>query len=203
MNVIYRGGYNKNDEGSTKNSFFYEYADIVRTLTAKGIQVACVTLAKDDGHYDARIKENFGNIDTINHQTTVVNWSKYRLIFLCGGTTLRLRDGLLKLGFNIDTLGKSVVVLGDSAGAYLMSAYFFDTSDRENLQFFEGAHPQSNVITIAHVNNSHYSNEKLIKSVKDFAKEKHLRVLSLNENEEKLLNNNGVFVDFKVQGLFS
>src|SRR3989338_2218262 len=130
MNVIYRGGFNKNNEESIKDSFFYEYADIVRTLTAKGIQVACVTLAKDDGHYDARIKENFGNIDTINHQTTVVNWSKYRLIFLCGGTTLRLRDGLLKLGFNIDTLDKSVVVLGDSAGAYLMSAYFFDTSDR-------------------------------------------------------------------------
>ncbi|MFA5932834.1 MAG: Type 1 glutamine amidotransferase-like domain-containing protein [Microgenomates group bacterium] len=206
MKIVYRGGYNKHSEESTKNSLIFEYADIVKELLSKGKKVVYVTLAKPDGFYDEYfyplLPKTIQVVDSKNLDN--VNWSDFDVIFLLGGLTIQLDECLRRSKFSLESLKEDVVLVGDSAGAYVLSKYYFEDHDDVNviLEFRKGFCPQSRVITVAHVNNPHYVTPKILEEVHVFAKEKGIRVLELIENESKLLDSEGNFVDFDINQLF-
>ena len=117
-----------------------------------------------------------------------------------------LYEGLKKTNFSLNKLKKNVVILGDSAGAYVLSSYFYSLAPgktRDNqIKFFPGFNPDAKVITVAHKNNPVYCNEILIANVNKFAKSKNVRVLMLNENEQKLLRGDQ-FIEFDKNKLFA
>jgi len=193
MKIIYRGGYEKSNKRSVGASYFYEYSDWLNKLMDNGKKIAFVTLAKDDGYYDPRIRKVYRDRpDIIGYKTKIVDWLSYDVIIICGGDTIRLKKAILDKRFKINSLKKNVVIIGDSAGAYLMSAYFYNTDDGEFLTFHKGLYPGSNLITIAHINNSRFINKGLIKKVEKFARKKNLKALKLKENQAKILENNQI-----------
>ena len=205
MKLLFRGGLNKLDPDGWKKSYFYEYSEIVKKLIVKGRKICFVTMAKPDHYFDKYIIPQFGEtVDTIGNGTKNVDWNKYDLIFLCGGDTIPLKEGLLKKKFSTDILKKYAVVLGDSAGAMLMTPYFYDSPDRKSINFIKGIYPDTKTIVIVHTNNPNYCNEFLIDKVESFAKEKGLYVLKLKENETKLYDErNKKFLDFNFEELFN
>lgn len=205
MKLLYRGGYNKYNEESIKNSYFYEYADVVIDLIKSNNKVGFVTLAKPDGHYDERIIELYGDaVDIIDTNTDINDWSVYDLLFLCGGNTTKLKTGLEDKDFTtLDVLKKDVVVLGDSAGSMLLSPWYYETEDTVNLEFHKGLYPDPNTIVIVHDNNPRYCTPDMVKKISKFAQDNGLKVLSLSENETKLYKpETKVFVDFDFADLF-
>lgn len=203
MKIIYRGGYNKYDEESVNNSYFYEYASDINKLINDGKKVAFVTMAKDDGYYDERIQKLHGDrVDILRHDTPQVDWKVYDLLIICGGDTPRLHKSIVSKKFKLTSLKNNVVIIGDSAGAYLMSAYYFDSNDKKTVSFHKGLYPKSNIVTIAHTNNPRYTSKTLIKKVEDFAKSKKLDVLLLKENEARLYDRKSL-IKFKPEEIFS
>jgi peptidase E len=185
MKIIYSGGYQRNLETSYKNSWWYRYADILNS----DVSVAVVTLAKPDGSYNQHLKQ-FSKVEVIDRKSSIVDWSKYKAIFIAGGPTDTLKEEMVKRDFALSKLDPDAIVLGDSAGAYIMCSYFFTDSDGDpgkQVNFYEGFNPESKNIYIAHSDNPYYTNDLLIQLVKDFATEHGLEVFSLKENEEKTL----------------
>lgn len=187
MKLIFSGGLNKYAPDGYQKSYFYKYTDKINKLIADGKKVCFVTIAKPDHFYDEHLLPQFGEkLDIIGDEAKNVDWSKYDLIFLCGGDTPKLKKGLLAKNFDFNSLKESVIVLGDSAGAMIMAPYFYDSDDRETVHFVEGLYPASKTIVIVHTNNPHYCNDELVNEVEKFAKDKSLKVLKLAECEEKM-----------------
>ena len=206
MKIIYRGGYNKKSEESTKKSVIYDYAATVKKLLSHGKAVAYVTLAKPDNFFDNYFFPLLPNtikiIDSKNNKNA--DWKKFDVIFFLGGDAEKLHKGLTESRFTLDNLKKDAVLIGDSAGAMVLSSYYADYKDdlKSQIVFFEGLNPKAKVIPIVHINNPNYVSPNLISSVHLFAEEKKLKVLELKENEEKLLTDDGSFVDFDKQEVF-
>lgn len=206
MKIIYSGGWDKTSPESIKASFMYTYREIIAKAVQNGKKIAMVTLAKKDGSYDSLIQPLYsGLVDVIDTKSTHVDWGRYDGIFIPGGSGALLKDGLMKAGFSMEVLKKDAVVLGDSAGAYILSTYFYQTPPGEkrgvDLEILEGFNPGANMITIAHKNNPVYCNALLMKKIKAFAKELGLKLLILNENEQRLLQR-GRFVKVDPSTLF-
>ncbi len=191
MKLVYRGGYNKLSQESIKKSFWYDYKDLIKDGISAGRKVAIVTLAKPDNYFNKFIAELPEGIDTIDTKFLNPKWYEYDLIFIPGGDTLDLFKGLKSRGFNLSELKNGVVVVGDSAGAYVLSSYFYNSPPGEDrgkvLEFYKGLNPDANLITVAHVNNPVYCNNLLLEEVKKFANKKGLRILMLEENQEENL----------------
>lgn len=209
MKVIYRGGYNKHDEGNLKSSTFYEYADAIKKFIKNGKSVVVVTFAKPDHYYDEMLIETLGKLpEIINTKTpNKVKWGFYDLVLLPGGNTLTLKEKLVAYGFTTNKLKKSVVIIGDSAGAYVMSKYFAGhrkTSTKENPEYRveEGLYADSNLFTVAHINNPNHVTKEKIEMAKQSNKKLGSNILLLKENEAKLLEN-GQLVDFDIDILLA
>ncbi|PIS14920.1 hypothetical protein COT64_00145 [Candidatus Shapirobacteria bacterium CG09_land_8_20_14_0_10_39_12] len=207
MNIIYGGGYNKLSEESIKASFINTYYPYIKRFKENVKKVAFVTLAKSDGYYDKLIFPLYSNLVDVIGFSNLKNvvWTSYDALFLFGGNATSLLNGLKESKFDLDGLKKDAIVLGDSAGSYVLSSYFYDSplGDLRGLQieFVEGLNSKAKVITIAHKNNPTYCNDTLIEKVNNFAREKSINVLFLEENEQKLLKD-GDFVDFNKEHLF-
>jgi len=207
LRIIYRGGYNKYNEESIKKSVVFDYKDIVKNLIKKDLKIAFVTLAKPDGYYEEMLSPFVSkHVDVIDSTFKgKILWPRYSLIFLLGGNQEMLKKGLVEGNFDVSELSSKNVIVGDSAGAFVMGSYMYINKGKypgENVIFEEGFYPNSNVIVIAHGNNQNYVSEKLVKKVEKFAQRKGIKVLKLNENEEKLLNEEGKFVSFLKEKLF-
>ncbi len=197
MKIVYSGGINKHDPQSYQRSYFYCYSNKINQYLSASKQVAFVTSAKPDHYYDQHILPQFGNrVDIIGRKKKKVNWSQYHLIFLCGGTNLDLKKGLIKQSFKLSNLKPNAIILGDSAGAYLLSAYYFDRENHGQFSFHQGFNPSSQLITIAHFNDPKYTYDQLIRQIDNFARSHQLRVLKLNENQTQLLTSNHRLIDF-------
>ena len=126
MKLIFRGGLNKNEPNGFEKSYLYEYSKTIKKLIAKGKKTCFVTMAKPNHYYDKHIIPQFGEtVDIVGNKTKDINWRIYDLIFLCGGDTIPLKDGLQRKRFDFGVLKKDIVILGDSAGAMLMAPYFY------------------------------------------------------------------------------
>jgi len=207
MKIIYGGGWDKNSKASIENSFVYTYCSVIKNAIKKGNKIAFVTLAKPDGYYLELLRPLYGDrIEIIDSTNQNIDWSIYDGIFILGGKAVDLLSGLVNKKFSLERLKNNVVILGDSAGAYVLSAYFYDSPPGElrgkQIQMVKGLNIQSKLITIAHNNNPVYCNELLINKVKDFAKAKNIKVLVLNENEQKIVDN-GQFVEVDKNSLFT
>jgi len=196
MHLIYSGGYDKLSKKSVKNSFIYTFLPYLIKFKEAGKNIAFVTLAKPDGNFDDKIFPYYSNIVDIIDYTKIhsVKWITYDAIFIFGGDPVKLLDGLKESRFGLNQLKKEAIILGDSAGSYLLSTYFYNSPPGElrgeKIEFLEGFNPHAKIITVAHRNNSVFCNDKLLKKVNTFAKNKKLSVLILNENEQKLLRGN-------------
>ena len=105
MKLLFRGGLNKRDPDGWKKSYLYEYTGAINKLIGIGKKVSFVTMAKPDHYYDQYIVPQFGNsVDIIGNGIEDVDWNMYDLIFLCGGDTVPLKEGLLKKKFNFDII---------------------------------------------------------------------------------------------------
>ena len=204
MKLIFRGGLNKHEQDGYTKSYFYEYSDTIKKLIIQGEKVCFVTMAKPDHYYDDHIVPQFNKaVDIIGNENQDVDWSIYDLIFLCGGETISLKEGLMEKKFNFEVIKKDAVILGDSAGAMLMAPYFYETDDRKNISFVEGIFPATDTTVIVHTNNPNYCSEELVEKIEKFAQQKNLNVLKLKENETKLFDErNKKFVDFNFEKLF-
>lgn len=208
MKIIYSGGWNDQSERSTKESFIFTYHQVIREAVKKGRKIVFVTLAKPDGFYNNLLFPLYDGLIDVIDSTKLKNilWNSYDGIFIPGGTGLRLLDGLKSSSFELGKLKKEIVILGDSAGAYVLSSYFYSSPYGElrgkQMEFIEGLNPQARVISIAHKSNPKYTNDILISRVNAFAKEKGLRVLTLEENEQELLQD-GEFVTVEKTKLFN
>jgi hypothetical protein len=129
MKIIYSGGYNKVLPESVQHAFFHTYHPTIKKAANNGKKIALVTLAKPDGYFDELILPLYsGLVDIIdNTKTGSVSWGIYDGIFILGGTMKLLFEGLQKSHFDLSQLKKDVVILGDSAGAYMLSSYYYDS----------------------------------------------------------------------------
>lgn len=204
MKLLFRGGLNKYESDGYLRSYFHEYSSTISKLIDEEQNVGFVTIAKPDGYYDDHILSRFGSkVDIIDRSYKVQNWRKYDLLILCGGDTVVLKKGLINNNFDIYDLRDEVVVLGDSAGAMIMAPWLYDTKERISVDFHEGIYPDTNVIVIPHYNNPRYCSSELEGAVKEFAVQKKLEVLCLDENETVLYDHNsGDFIDFVFSELF-
>lgn len=191
MKIVLRGGYS--DVTNTRSSsFWYEYEAQVKNWVKKGKKIAVITLARQDGYFRDLLDEWPNEIEIIDSKSKNVKWSSFDKIFIPGGAMADLLRGLKSKEFSLDKLKDTAFVLGDSAGAYVLSSYFYDTPPGEDrgkvIKFVKGLNPKANIITMAHTNNPKYMNDLLTKKVRQFAKEKGLDVLMLRENQEKKLD---------------
>ncbi len=185
MQVTYKGGYNKLDPQHVNEFILASHAANVRTYISLGKKIAVVTYAKDDGYYDKRIRSFFGEtVDIINHTSSDPQWSTYDTLYLLGGDQLRLHKALQDHSFSLSNLKSDVQLVGDSAGAMVLSAFYYDMNDAGEIQFHEGLYPESKRIVIVHADNPNYAPESLHKRVKEFALKHNLELLTLNENQE-------------------
>lgn len=206
-------GFDKYKKESVNNSIFYRYANVLNQQIEKGKVVASVNFAKPDYYYDSRLDEIFGGkIITIdNRNKGVINWKLYDIILMPGGNQKLLKEGLLKTGFSINNLKSNVIMIGDSAGAYVMGKYFpaydgeVENIEESDIKKYaeEGLYPNSNALVIAHINNKRYVPDSALELSKKLAKELNVEILALQENEEKLLDENGKFVNFRIEEIFS
>jgi hypothetical protein len=203
VKIVYRGGYNKE---IVQNSLWFDYLEPVTQAVTSGQQVALITLAKPDGYFDNFVLQWPQSVQVINHQTPNSNWQDFDVIIIPGGDPLSLHDGLTSRNFALEKLKETAVVVGDSAGAYVLSSYFYNSPRGEErgkvIDFLPGFNPEAKVITVGHVNNPKYTNTLLLEKVNTFAQAKGLTVLKLNENQEKLLGDNNEFIDFDRSTLF-
>ena len=206
MKIIYSGGWNNRLEESIRASFLYSYHETIKKAISQGKKIALVTLAKEDGYYDHLINPIYaGVVDIIDTQTKKIKWDSYDGIFLLGGKASMLKTGLLNAKFSLSALKPDAVILGDSAGSHVLSSYFYISPVGPlrgvEIEFAEGFDPKVNLIQIAHKNNPLFCNDLLISKVTIFAKEKGLRVLILDENEQKT-EVEGKFIDVDKANLF-
>lgn len=207
MKIIYSGGWNKKSRTSVESSFVYTYRDTILKAVSDGKRICFVTMAKPDGYFNSMIEPLYGNkVDIINFASKITEWGKYDGIFIPGGETVQLKKGLVDKEFNMGLLKSDCVILGDSAGSYILSSYFFKSPKGErrgiDMEFLEGLNPDSSLITIAHRNNPVSCNDTLISNVKAFAAKKKLQVLILQENEQKMMQGT-VFAEVDREKLFT
>ncbi len=185
MRITYRGGYNKLDPQQNNKFVLPAHAANVKNLLQDNKKIGIVTYAKDDGYYEPKILKHFGSsVDIISYSFEKPHWEEYDVLYLLGGNTLQLRDALKQNMFSLNGLKPDIHLIGDSAGSMVLSTYFY-SKDNGNITFYEGLHPNSDLITIVHADNNYYAPDYLFPEVESFAKENNLTVLTLNENEEK------------------
>jgi hypothetical protein len=213
MKIIYSGGFDKYLRDSVRSGMYYRYDKVVNEQLDKGVVVASINFAKPDSYYDSRIDEVFAGkvigIDTRNED--IIQWEQYDVIFMPGGNQNWLKEGLLRNGFDVSLLKENVVIIGDSAGAYVMAKYFpaydcdVENITERNIQEFadEGIYPESNIFTIAHTNNIRYVPSNSLEIAKKLAAKLNCTFLPLNENEERMLDENGNLVEVNIENLFS
>lgn len=208
MKIIHSGGYNNKDEASIRSSFIHTYRPAIVRAARDGKRVGFVTLAKPDGYFDPLIRPLYGaEVDVIDSKRApTVKWETYDGLFLFGGDSVPLVEGLRRGGFALDLLKRDAVVLGDSAGSYALSSYFYK-SPRGALRgvevsFHAGLNPGARMITVAHTNNPVFCNDLLVAKVNAFAREKGLHVLALAENEQKTLTG-GEYVPVLPETIFA
>ncbi|HSW79076.1 MAG TPA: Type 1 glutamine amidotransferase-like domain-containing protein [Candidatus Babeliales bacterium] len=193
MKIIYSGGYQKENDNSNKNSWWYRHENNIRVLDRAGKKVAVVTLAKADDHYQKYLDMLPGSVEIINNSVPEVDWGEYDAIYIAGGDTDILKNKLNSRGFSMDKLKNQVILLGDSAGAYVLSSFFYtdiDGAPGTDVEFHEAFNAEAKNICIAHSDNPYYVNDALIKKVRSFAKENDLSVVLLKENVEKVVEQN-------------
>ena len=203
MKLIYRGGFNKHSPKSVGNSVIPTYDKFVEAFIKAGKKAAYVTLAKEDGDYESRFSQL--------QDRPVINWSNYQeadwdafdLLILLGGYSPQLYKGLKESGFSLETLKKDAIVVGDSAGAYVLASCFVERHDLgKKVEFLPGFNFQAKLITLGHVDNPVYVDERLVSQVEGFAQRKGLSFLRLKENEERMLVD-GKIIKFDRNEVFS
>lgn len=197
MKLVYSGGMNKYSWQGIEDSIFFTCKEGVKRAVEKGEKVAFVTLAKPDRYYDLLIIPSFQNkVDIIdNTNLKEVERGKYDVIVIPGGETRKLHRKLITAGFSLKALKPEAIYIGDSAGAMIMAAYYYEDEEMENgdrrVRFFEGLASESELIAIVHANNPNYTDNFLKERVRKFAEKKNLRVCELAEGQMVMADASG------------
>lgn len=179
MKVIYIGGYTDKN-----NSHFINYKSFVQEFINDSKQVIFVALGQEPGYFASRIKDLYPNTPYIldSNYRKEMDWSSYDLIYMIGGNTQQLKQGLLNFGFDLEKIKKDVVLLGDSAGANVLSKYYIGTSSIGYTMEL-GLNPQSNILVLCHCDNPEKTPQNKIEIAKKYAEATNARLVLLNENE--------------------
>lgn len=184
MKIIYVGGYTDKN-----NSHFIDYKNFVQEFINDRKQVLFVALGKDPGYFTSRIKDLYPNtpyILDISSPKEIV-WGSYDLIYIIGGNTQQLTQNLSNFGFDLEKLKKGVVLLGDSAGANVLSKYYIG-KDSNGYTLEQGLNPQSNILVLCHCDNPEKTPQNKIEIAKKYAESKEARLVLLNENESVIID---------------
>lgn len=110
MKIVYIGGYTDKN-----NSHFINYKNWVQQFIDNNKKVIFVALGQEAGYFAPRLKELYPNTPYILDDTSEhIDWHSYDLIYLIGGATQKLKQGLIDTGFSLDKLNKNVVLLGEN-----------------------------------------------------------------------------------------
>ena len=191
MKIIYRGGYNKNDEKSVKNSSIYCYNNKISSFFKKGKRIALIMAAMPKGYFLEYIKKEILNKCNVIERDYIgkINWRDYDLIIVFGGNTKDVHEFLKSKKFSFNKLKSDVELIGDSAGAFIFSRWYpnhkykLDKNGKliwESVKFHKGFLEKGNFICMVHYNRlNKFAQDK----IKEFAKTKNLEILKLKENE--------------------
>lgn len=199
MKIIYSGGYDKLLLESESKNVIHRYRDLVNQLLSEQKKVVFVTNAKRVGYYDDKLKTVIGRagFDIVDDNSENVNWESYDMLIILGGEQMKLKTALDNLKFDLSKLKTNTLLIGDSAGAMVMGAWFYDSVIDSNgdfqVTFHQGFNRVSNNIILVHANNPRYISSALISNVKDFAKAHALILISLEENQEYILDKNYIY----------
>lgn len=174
------------DYGKGKGYFVRKMIDDIRACDST--KVAIVTAAKENKHHFDELMADSGiDMDAATVLNTGDNpdWSDYEVIIMTGGSTQRLHDWLAETGFSLDKLDNCELLIGESAGAYVLGAKVIAeyTPDGKELVFIDGFNPKSRVLVAAHVNNPYYHRDGLTLRLEKYCTENDLKLVLLEENE--------------------
>jgi hypothetical protein len=190
MKIIFRGGYNSSNYESLQNSLLLERGFELSRELEKGKRVVVVTAAKPDGAYDCMINPltSRGGIEVNQSFQADIDWSEFDWVVVMGGDCDSLLAKLREMDFSFDKLKETAVYIGDSAGAKIQTAFYYNY-DKENQEviFHEGIHPERRRISIVHADNPWFVDEFSRNKVKEFAKENNLKIFKIDENQEIIL----------------
>lgn len=186
--IVLRGGYNKHSEKSRRASVLYAHADKINDCLQKGGNVVVVTCAKPDGYFGEMILDAVHrDLKTIGRRTRNAEWGKYDLVFLMGGSNYPLLRHLRRLGFDTDMLKEDCLLIGDSAGAMVLSAWVIVDETQKGLKFERGLNDEWEFIVVPHTDNPAYVTPDRLKEIREFARGKGCGVVEIKENEEVCL----------------
>ena len=197
MKIIYSGGYDKLLHDSESKNVIHRHRDEVKRFISEKKKVAFVTNAKPAGYYDDKLITAIGvGFEIIDDNSKNVNWESYDMLIILGGEQVKLKTAIDNLKFDLSKLKSDTLLIGDSAGAMVLGAWFYDADFVDNsdfkIEFHQGINPNSKNIFLVHSNNPRYVSPALIKLVEEFAAKKDLAMISLPENQEYILDVNGV-----------
>ncbi len=204
MKIIYIGGYT-----NKRNSHFYNYCSNVKKFISVGKNVVFVTFGQKAGYFNQRFVELYGFIPEIidENSSKNINWNAYDLIYIPGGSSENLKKGLVEYGFDINKLKKDVIIIGDSAGANILSKYYLsktiDMSEHTGYSLMDGLNPSSNLLVVCHTDNIEKAPLEKLEIAKALSIKNGYRLLLLKENEAKLVENNGDIQDFCLSDVLS
>ena len=134
MKIILHGGYSDHDV--TENNSFYR--EIVKDINKDVVKVLLVLFAKRDeaqAELFSRVVSNFKKIEDVIFNFTKAEQTNFieqvresDVVYLSGGQTIKLINILKSYPDFISSL-KDKVVVGDSAGTYALSAWFYSKSE--------------------------------------------------------------------------
>lgn len=191
MKFILRGGYNKRDYLSLANNVLFIWGPKLVDQLKNNKKVVVVTSAKPNNYYKGVIGPlvSLGAVE-VNHSTSKCDWSKFDYILVLGGDNAPLINNLRELNFSLSNLKDDLVYIGDSAGAMVLGPVYYQYKHSPGPVFekFLPGLGLLNCITIVHNNNPNYMSDDIRKNVRTYADMTGVEVVTLKENEEKVIN---------------
>jgi len=179
MKIIYIGGYTNKD-----NSHFQTYKELVQKHLDNNKKVIVIALAQDAGYFAPRIKELYkGEVLILEDtHTEKVDWNSFDLIYILGGNSKKLKEGLLKYEFDLNKLSRESTIICDSAGANMLAGYYIG-KDTNGYTIEKGLNTASNTLILCHCDNQDKTPLEKIGYAKEMATKNNYELLLLNENQ--------------------
>jgi peptidase E len=185
--VILHGG-NSSKKSNNNDKFFYE---IINSVDSEVVKILCIYFARPEHRWEysyAEDQSEFFSLETTKEiETKLATYDmeelleeikKADVIFINGGARGHLKEALEKLG-NFSELIQGKVLVGISAGANILSKYYFSSVANE---IREGI----GLLSIKLM--THYSEEKAekIKTLESYGQ--HLPVIKIAEEHYQVLD---------------
>lgn len=170
------------------NSVMVQIKPTLDALIEEGGEIAiCVAAKPDKHHYDQRLLDAGFRLEelVILGREDGAAWSQYSAVIMLGGETRALYSWLIRTQFSIESLTQCSILVGDSAGAYVLSGKFLMdyTPDGKSFEIHDGFIPSLNQLIASHANNTYYHQADAREAFSKWCKDNGCEFIPLEENE--------------------